>query len=177
MSINFDDLLEPTPEILLAPMAPPRRRSLIILVGEAKKEADLVVELVHEAGFMVDGAVTVDADEHEIRKALETGIVGGTDLILTVGGTGVGPRNKTPDATEAVLDQSLPGIQQALRASGLACGAVDACVSRGVAGISGSTLIVNIAGSRPAIRDGMAMLPPMAEHIIDQLVDKELWEN
>ncbi|MDO4910589.1 MAG: molybdopterin-binding protein [Corynebacterium sp.] len=176
MSVNFDDLLEPTPEALLAPITPPRRRSLVILVGEAAKQADLVVELVHEAGFMVDGAVHVSNDEHEIRKALETGVVGGTDLVLTVGGTGVGSRNRVPEATEAIIDQALPGIQQALRSSGLACGAVDACCSRGVAGISGSTLIVNIAGSRPAIRDGMAMLPPMAEHIIDQLVDKELWE-
>lgn len=172
MTNNFDDLLEPPPEVLLAPMAPIRRRSMVILVGEAKKEGDLVVELLHEAGLLVDGAVVVEPIEHDIRQAIETGIIGGTDLILTIGGTGVGSRNRVPEITEELLDQQLPGIMQALRSSGLACGAVDACVSRGLAGVSGSTLIVNLASSRPAIRDGMAMLPPLAEHIIDQLCEQ-----
>lgn len=92
-----------------------------------------------------------------------------TEAEFTVGGTGVGPRDKTPEATRAVLDQLVPGIAQALRSSGLGCGAVDAATSRGIAGVSGSTVIVNLAGSRPAIRDGMATLAPLVHHVIDEL--------
>ncbi len=68
-----------------------------------------------------------------------------------------------------MLDQMVPGIAQALRASGQACGAVDACVSRGIAGVSGSTVVVNLASSRAALRDGMATLPALVHHLVDQL--------
>ena len=63
----------------------------------------------------------------------------------------------------------MPGIAQALRSSGLACGAVDACTSRGISGVSGSTVVVNLAGPRAAVRDGMATLTPLVHHVIDQL--------
>ena len=89
--------------------------------------------------------------------------------MLTIGGTGVGPRDKTPEATRAVLDQMVPGVAQALRSSGQACGAVDACTSRGISGVSGSTVIVNVAASRAAVRDGMATLTPLVHHLVDQL--------
>ena len=68
-----------------------------------------------------------------------------------------------------VLDQMVPGIAQALRSSGQACGAVDACTSRGISGVSGSTVIVNLASSRAAVRDGMATLAPLVHYLIDQL--------
>lgn len=81
----------------------------------------------------------------------------------------MGPRDKTPEATRAVLDQMVPGVAQALRSSGQACGAVDACTSRGISGVSGSTVIVNVASSRAAVRDGMATLTPLVHHLVDQL--------
>jgi len=83
-------------------------------------------------------------------------VIGGVDLVITVGGTGVSPRDVTADATAGVLDRPIPGIAEAIRASGLAAGAVDAGLSRGLVGVSGSTLVVNLASSRAAIRDGMA---------------------
>ena len=122
----------------------------------------LVTELLGEAGFVVDGVVVVSADEVEIRNALNTAVIGGVDLVVSVGGTGVTPRDVTPEATRDILDRELLGISEALRASGLSAGIVDAGVSRGLAGISGSTLVVNLAGSRAAVRDGMATLNPLA---------------
>ncbi len=117
----------------------------------------------------MDATVAVTADEVEIRNALNTAVIGGVDLVISVGGTGVTPRDVTPEATAEVLDRELPGISEALRSSGLAAGAVDAVISRGLVGISGSTLVANLAASRAAVRDGMATLTPLASHVIGQL--------
>jgi molybdenum cofactor synthesis domain-containing protein len=151
-------------------------RALVVVVDDRTAHGDeedhsgpVVTELLGEAGFVVDGVVVVSADEIEIRNALNTAVIGGVDLVVSVGGTGVTPRDVTPEATRTILDRELLGISEALRASGLSAGLVDAGVSRGLAGISGSTLVVNIAGSRGAVRDGMATLGPLAVQIIDQL--------
>ncbi len=156
-------------------------RALVVVVDDrqARGVADdhsgaLVTELLAEAGFVVDGVVAVAADEVEIRNALNTAVIGGVDLVVSVGGTGVTPRDVTPEATSAVLDREVPGIAEALRTSGLAAGSTDAGLSRGLAGISGSTLVVNIAGSRSAVRDGMATLGPMAAHVIAELSSLEI---
>jgi len=129
----------------------------------------LVTELLKEVGFIVDGTVSVPGDTVSIRNALNTAVIGGADLVITVGGTGVSPRDVTPEATQGVLDQTIPGIAEALRSSGLSAGAVDAGISRGLVGISGSTLVVNLAGSRAAVRDGMATLASLVPHVISEL--------
>ena len=129
----------------------------------------LVTELLEENGFIVDGTVAVAGETVDIRNALNTAVIGGVDVVITVGGTGVSPRDVTPDATLGVLDRPIPGIAEAIRSSGLAAGAVDAGISRGLVGISGSTLVVNLAGSRSAVRDGMATLSALVPHVIDQL--------
>lgn len=150
-------------------------RALVVIVddrlahGEHDNIGPLVTELLGEAGFVVDGTVAVAGDSVEIRNALNTAVIGGVDLVITIGGTGVSPRDVTPDATAGVLDRPLPGIAEALRASGLAAGAVDAGLSRGLVGISGSTLVVNLASSRSAVRDGMATLGPLVSHVIGEL--------
>lgn len=155
-------------------------RALVVVVddrtahGEEDHSGPLVTELLHEAGFVVDGVVVVSSDEVEIRNALNTAVIGGVDLVVSVGGTGVTPRDVTPEATRDILDRELLGIAEALRASGLAAGIVDAGLSRGLAGVSGSTLVVNIAGSRSAVRDGMATLNPLATQIIGQLSSLEI---
>ncbi|RSZ61287.1 MogA/MoaB family molybdenum cofactor biosynthesis protein [Corynebacterium hylobatis] len=172
------DTVEPDEAFLIAaeqeevPQA--RRRALVVLISDhaidAGEDTDrLVTELLIEAGFSVDAVVSVRSKKSQIRQAIETAVVGGVDLVLTVGGTGVGPRDRTPEATRGVLDQLVPGIAQALRSSGQACGAVDACTSRGISGVSGSTVVVNLAPSRTAVRDGMATLTPLVHHLIDQL--------
>jgi molybdenum cofactor synthesis domain-containing protein len=155
-------------------------RALVVVVddrtahGEQDHNGPLVTELLNEAGFVVDGVIVVSADEVEIRNALNTAVIGGVDLVVSVGGTGVTPRDVTPEATLDILDRELLGIAEALRSSGLAAGIIDAGLSRGLAGISGSTLVVNIAGSRSAVRDGMATLNPLAIQIIGQLSSLEI---
>lgn len=151
-------------------------RALVVIVDDRVAHGDaadtagpLVTELLTEAGFLVDASVVVAADEVEIRNALNTAVIGGVDLVISVGGTGVSPRDVTPDATAEVLDREVPGISEALRSSALAAGAPDAALSRGLAGVSGSTLVVNLAGSRAAVRDGLATLGPLASQVIGQL--------
>ncbi len=151
-------------------------RALVVIVDDRLTRVEhedttgpLVTELLKEAGFVVDGAVGVAGETVDIRNALNTAVIGGVDLVVTVGGTGVSPRDVTPDATNGVLDRPIPGIAEAIRASGLAAGAVDAGLSRGLVGISGSTLVVNLASSRAAVRDGMATLTPLVKHVIEEL--------
>jgi molybdenum cofactor synthesis domain-containing protein len=134
-------------------------RALVVVVDDRTAHGDedhsgpLVTELLTEAGFVVDGVIAVAGDEVEIRNALNTAVIGGVDLVVSVGGTGVTPRDVTPEATLDILDAGL---------------------SRGLAGISGSTLVVNLAGSRFAVRDGMATLNPLAAQIIGQLSSLEI---
>lgn len=151
-------------------------RALVVIVDDRAVHGEhedvtgpLVTELLEEAGFVVDGSVVVAGELVGIRNALNTAVIGGVDLVVTVGGTGVSPRDVTPDATAGVLDRPIPGIAEAIRASGLAAGAVDAGLSRGLAGVSGSTLVVNLAPSRAAVRDGMATLTPLVGRVIDEL--------
>ena len=152
-------------------------RALIVTVSDQLAHDEdgwvgtLVTELLSEAGFAVDGSLTVPSNEPDIRTALNTAVIGGVDLVVTVGGTGVGPRDVTPDVTAEVIDRELIGIAQALRWSGMAAGVVDAVISRGLVGVSGSTLVANIAPSRAAIRDGLATLIPLAQHVISELSD------
>ena len=158
-------------------MAPPQiGRALVVVVDDRVSHGEredstgpLVTELLEEARLVVDGVVLVPGDPVAIRNALNTAVIGGVDLVVTVGGTGVSPRDVTADATQGVLDRPIPGIAEAIRASGLAAGAVDAGLSRGLVGVSGSTLVVNLAPSRAAIRDGMATLTPLVAHVIAEL--------
>lgn len=155
--------------------APVAGRALVVVVddrtahGGVDALGPLVTELLTEAGFLVDASVSVQADEVEIRNALNTAVIGGVDLVISVGGTGMSPRDVTPEATSQVLDRELQGISEALRASGRVAGSLDAGLSRGLAGISGSTLVVNLPGTRAAVRDGMATLGPLASKVIGEL--------
>lgn len=151
-------------------------RAMVVVVtdrlgGHEDAIGPLVTELLAEEGFLVGGVVGVAAEETEVRKALETAVVGGFDFVVTVGGTGVGPRDIAPEVTEEILDKRLPGIAEAVRSSGLTAGAVDSIVSRGHVGVSGSTVVANLAPSRAAIRDGMATLCPLVSYVVAELSD------
>ena len=168
-TVEFDPTaLEPVEPVIAG-------RAMVVVVTDRMPEeredfiGPLVTELLEEEGFLVGGVVGVAADESEVRKALETAVVGGFDFVVTVGGTGVGPRDITPEVTEEILDQRLPGIAEAIRSSGLTAGAVDSIVSRGHVGVSGSTVVANLAPSRAAIRDGMATLCPLVSYVVAQL--------
>lgn len=154
-------------------------RALVVLVDDHPNAsgadiAAVVTELLIESGFLVDAVLSVASDESEIRSAVNTAVIGGVDLVITIGGTGVGLRDITPEATAPLIDRPVPGIAEALRSSGLAAGSLDAGLSRGIAGLSGSTLVVNLAGSLIAVRDGLATLTRMASYIIAESSSFEL---
>ncbi|SIR76114.1 MogA/MoaB family molybdenum cofactor biosynthesis protein [Williamsia sterculiae] len=151
-------------------------RALVVVIDDRAAHGEdtsligpLVGELLTEAGFHVDATIAVSSDEVEIRNALNTAVIGGVDLVVSVGGVGVGARDVTPEATAGLLDRTIPGIEEAVRSSGLAAGSADAGLSRGLAGMSGQTLVVNLANSRAAVRDGMATVTPLAKHVIESI--------
>ena len=90
------------------------------------------------------------------------------DLILTTGGTGLAPRDVTPEATRAVLEREAPGIAEAIRAANRAA-VPRSALSRGLAGARGATLIVNLPGSTGGVRDGLVVLDPLVEHPVELL--------
>ncbi|WP_309825358.1 MogA/MoaB family molybdenum cofactor biosynthesis protein [Corynebacterium suicordis] len=144
--------------------------AMVVIISDEEKGKDqsgeLVTELLTEENFLVDAIVHVESRKSAIRKAIQTAVVGGADLVITVGATGLGSRDKAPEAAHAEIDRKVPGIAEALRSSGLAASSLEAGLSRGVAGVSGSTVVVNLAGTRSAIRDGMATLCPLVRHVI-----------
>jgi molybdenum cofactor synthesis domain-containing protein len=108
-------------------------------------------------------------DGATVRTALQDAVRAGYDVVVTTGGTGLTPGDETPEMTRLVLDREIPGIAEAIRAVGVAAGVPTAALSRGVAGITERTLIVNLPGSTAGVRDGMAVVGRIIEHAVDQI--------
>ncbi|MEU4592540.1 MogA/MoaB family molybdenum cofactor biosynthesis protein [Micromonospora aurantiaca (nom. illeg.)] len=127
----------------------------------------LLVTGLRELGCEVDAPVVVP-DGEPVGDALHAARADGVDVVLTSGGTGITPTDRTPDVTRALLDYEIPGIAEAIRAHSRDT-VPTAALSRGLAGVTGRTLVVNLPGSRGGARDGLAVLGPILRHAVDQL--------
>ncbi len=133
----------------------------------ADTSGDAIAAWAAEKGYQLAGRALVPDVTGRIAAAIAAWADGGTaDLVLTTGGTGLTSRDVTPEATRAVLDKEAPGIADALRMS-VYPRFPRAALSRGIAGIRGRTLIVNLPGSTGGVRDGLAVLDGLVEHAVD----------
>lgn len=122
---------------------------------------------LRQLGLDVHRTVLPD-DIDALAEAMRRASVDGIDLVLTTGGTGLSPTDVTPEATAMVIDRPAPGLAEAIRAYG-APSVPTAVLSRGIAGMAARTLIVNLPGSKGGVKDGLAVLTPLLEHILSQL--------
>ncbi|MDF1605919.1 molybdenum cofactor synthesis domain-containing protein [Nocardioides sp. YIM 152315] len=132
----------------------------------------LIVALLQELGFVVDAPVVVP-DGAPVGAAIAAAAEGGARVVLTTGGTGLTPTDRTPEVTRALLDFEVPGIAEAIRAHGVANGVPSAVLSRGLAGVVGQCLVVNLPGSRGGVKDGLAVLRPVLVHAVEQVVGSD----
>jgi molybdenum cofactor synthesis domain-containing protein len=133
----------------------------------ADTSGPLLVEGLRRLGCEVADPIVVP-DGDPVGAALREAVAAGVDVVLTSGGTGITPTDRTPDVTGVMLDYEIPGLAEAIRAHGRAK-VPTAALSRGRAGVAGRTLVVNLPGSTGGARDGLAVLGPILRHAVDQL--------
>jgi molybdenum cofactor synthesis domain-containing protein len=114
----------------------------------------------------------VVSDGEPVGKALRDAIAEAVDVVITSGGTGISPTDSTPDQTVAVLDYMIPGLAEAIRRSGLPK-VPTSVLSRGVCGVAGRTLVVNLPGSPGGVGDGLRVLDDVLDHALDQIAGKD----
>jgi molybdenum cofactor synthesis domain-containing protein len=127
----------------------------------------VIVKWLCERGYQTPDPVVVP-DGSPVRDAVAGAVADAVDVVLTTGGTGISPTDRTPEATEPLLDRRLPGLADAIRSAGLPK-VPTAVLSRGLAGVAGQTLVVNLPGSTGGVRDGLAVLDRVLDHAVEQL--------
>lgn len=150
-----------------------KKRATVITVSDRSSAGErddvsgpLAAELLGAAGWAASVIVVPD-DQDAIAALIVELVDDGVALVVTTGGTGVGPRDVTPEATSPLLTRELPGIAEEIRRVGIAT-LPQAMLSRGVAGMRHGTLVVNLAGSTGAVRDGIPVVAQVAAHAVDQ---------
>jgi len=133
----------------------------------ADSSGPILVSGLRQLGFDVDEPVVVQ-DGEPVAEAILAAVADDVDAVVTSGGTGITPTDRTPDVTRPLLDYEVPGIAEAIRAHSRDRVPTSA-LSRGLAGVRGRTLIVNLPGSTGGARDGLAVLGPVLAHAVEQL--------
>ncbi len=128
----------------------------------------IIVDALRTWGFDVADALVVP-DGEPVAEALSAALASGPAVLLTTGGTGISPTDVTPEMTRRFLDREVAGIADAIRSAGIAKGVPTAMLSRGLAGVSGTTLVVNLPGSSGGVRDALEVLGGVLTHAIDQI--------
>jgi molybdopterin adenylyltransferase len=154
-------------------------RSAVITVSDACSRGErpddsgaALVELLEGCGAeIVEKGIFSDDLEPLVQRLRELSLRNDINLIITTGGTGLGPRDNTPEATLRVIERHAPGIVEAIRAESLRVTPM-AMISRGVAGVASGTLIINLAGSPKAVRESFAVIKPVLSHAVDLLAGK-----
>ena len=132
------------------------------------KSGQILLEGLKTLGYQIDDVQVLPDDVEKISSAIKSAIKNGVDLLVTTGGTGVSPFDVTPEATAPLIEKEMPGILEALRAySRDKVPTTD--LSRGAAGVTNKTLIINLPGSPSAAKDGLVIIERLASHIHDQL--------
>jgi molybdenum cofactor synthesis domain-containing protein len=127
----------------------------------------VIVDWLRVRGYEVPAPVVVP-DGGPVAAALREAVAEGIQVVITTGGTGITPTDRTPEATSSVLDYEIPGLADAVRAAGLP-EVPTAALSRGLAGVAGKTLVINLPGSTGGVRDGLGVLDGVLDHAVDQL--------
>jgi molybdopterin adenylyltransferase len=159
-------------------MDSPSIRAIVISVSDTRSEADdlsgaELVRLLDSAGAIVDEKIIVSDDLVELREAIfRAATQPGTDLVITTGGTGFADRDNTPEATRSVIEREAPGLAEAMRGE-TASRTPLSMLSRGICGIRGRTLIVNLPGSPKAVRECFDVIRPVLGHAVAVLRGRE----
>jgi molybdenum cofactor synthesis domain-containing protein len=132
----------------------------------------LIVDALRSLGFDC-GEPDVCPDGEPVGAAIRQAVAAGARVVLTTGGTGLTPTDRTPEVTRPLLDREVPGLAEAIRGAGVAKGVPTAVLSRGLAGVAGECLVVNLPGSRGGVKDALDVLRPVLVHAVEQIVGSD----